>query len=282
VDDEIKALSGKSADIGSAIEEQKETLETVVDEIKKLSAGIIELDRSVAEATSQRKSEHSEFTETLAANNAAIQLIEMAKNRMNKFYNPKLYKAPPKRELTEEERITLNMGGTLAPTNPPGGIAGTGISAVQQTKAPGAGEESTGVIAMMDMLKQDVAKEVQEMEFAEKDAQSEYEAMVTEAAEKRTKDSAAVAEKQAVQAGLEEETHKLNTEKKSRSEELMSTKQFLAELHSDCDWLLQNYGTRKEARANEIDALTKAKAVLSGADFSLVQTGVRHHLRQQK
>merc|ERR1719502_2063942 len=67
----------------------------------------------------------------MAADSAAKELIGMAKNRMNKFYNPSLYKAPPKRELTEEERITLNMGGTLAPTEAPGGIAGTGIGFVQ-------------------------------------------------------------------------------------------------------------------------------------------------------
>merc|ERR1740117_2304245 len=30
-----------------------------------------------------------------------------------------MYKAPPKRELSEEERITLNMGGTLAPYRGP-------------------------------------------------------------------------------------------------------------------------------------------------------------------
>jgi septal ring factor EnvC (AmiA/AmiB activator) len=294
VDDEIKALTGTIGDLDSAIEEQKETLATVVDEIKKLSEGIVELDRSVAAATAQRKEEHAEFTETLAANNAAIQLIEMAKNRMNKFYNPKLYKAPPKREMSEEERITLNMGGTLAPTNPPGGIAGTGISAIQdddalsfaqvkshRSLAPGAGEESTGVIAMMDMLIQDVKKEVQEMEFGEKDAQSEYETMVSAAEEKRTTDKKAVEEKEGVKAGLEEELHKLATEKKSRSEELMDTKMYLSEVHEDCDWLLENYETRKEARANEVDAMKKAKAVLSGADYSLVQIGVRHHLRQR-
>merc|ERR1712224_711189 len=104
--------------------------------------------------------EHEENVETLANDNAAKELIGVAKNRLNKFYNPKLYKPPPKRELSEEERITLNMGGTLAPTNPPGGIAGTGITAVQvRTSGPGAGEESTGVIAMMDMLKSDVQKE---------------------------------------------------------------------------------------------------------------------------
>merc|ERR1719263_2245610 len=99
------------------------------------------------------------------------------------------------------------------------------------------------------------------MEFNEKDAQSEYEAMVTAAQEKRTTDSKAV------------------SEKKSRSEELMDTKQYLAEVHEDCDWLLQNYETRKEARANEVDAMKKAKAVLSGADYSLVETRAQHHLR---
>merc|ERR1719198_1062535 len=106
----MKALTGKIGDLNSAIEEQKETLATVVDEIKKLSEGIVELDRSVAAATLQLKEEHATFTETLAANNAAIQLIEMAKNRMNKFYNPKLYKAPPPKKMTEEERIAGNFG----------------------------------------------------------------------------------------------------------------------------------------------------------------------------
>merc|ERR1719388_526741 len=177
---------------------------------------------------------------------------------MQKFYNPKLYKPPPKRELSEEERITLNMGGTLAPTNPPGGIAGTGISFVQiraharddnadqappppPPAAPGPykkkGEESGGVLAMMDMLAADLDKETLEAEMEEKDA--------------------------------------LGTE-------LQATKQYLADLHKECDWLLGNFETRKEARASEIDAMGKAKAVLNGADYSLVQTGERRMLRGEK
>merc|ERR1719506_799114 len=58
-----------------------------------------------------------------------VMAMGLAKNRLRKFYSPKMYKAPPKRELSEEERITVNMGGTLAPTAAPGGIAGTGITA---------------------------------------------------------------------------------------------------------------------------------------------------------
>merc|ERR1719160_414021 len=127
-DDKKKELELSISDIEKAMDEAKESIETFEAEIKALEEGIIKLDREVAEATQQRKEEHADFEAQMANDGAVIQIIGVAKNRLNKFYNPKLYKPPPKRELSEEERITLNMGGTLAPTNPPGGIAGTGIS----------------------------------------------------------------------------------------------------------------------------------------------------------
>merc|ERR1719161_2095053 len=114
-DDEKKAYCLAELDKN----EGKESVETLTSEIAALSEGIKKLDKSVAEATEQRKQEHDDYVETMAANNAAKDLLGFAKNRLNKFYNPKLYKAPPKRELTEEERITINMGGTLAPTAAP-------------------------------------------------------------------------------------------------------------------------------------------------------------------
>merc|ERR1719387_2477364 len=131
---------------------------------------------------------------------AAKELIGFAKNRMNKFYNPKLYKAPPKRELSAEDRIAVNMGGTMAPTNPPGGIAGTGIGLAQEAAAPppppetfGAyakkGEESGGVIAMMDGLIAELSKEITEAETEEKNAQADYEKLMSDSAQKRADDS---------------------------------------------------------------------------------------------
>jgi len=51
----------------------------------------------------------------------------------------------------------------------------------------------------------------------------------------------------------------------------MATMKYIQSLHSECDWLMKYFDVRKEARAAEIDSLVKAKAVLSGADFSLLQ-----------
>merc|ERR1719206_1654094 len=106
---------------------EQEAIAELADEIKALEAGIASLDKSVAEATEQRKEENAEFTELMANDAAAKELLGFAKNRLNKFYNPKLYKPPPKRVLSEEDSIVVNMGGTLAPAAP-GGISGTGIT----------------------------------------------------------------------------------------------------------------------------------------------------------
>merc|ERR1719174_3577133 len=159
---------------------------------------------------------------------------------MNKFYNPKLYKPPPKRELTEEERITLNMGGTLAPTNPPGGIAGTGVG-FQQTGASSLaapppppetfgdykkkGEESNGVIGMMDMLKADLQKEITEMETTEQNSQEEYEQMVKDAADKRAADSLSIEEKETAKAQCEADLVRAEDGKAAATDELMATKE---------------------------------------------------------
>merc|ERR1719265_2918122 len=115
-----------------------------------LGEAIADLDKTVAEATANRKEENSDFKTLFASDTAAKELLAFAKNRLNKFYNPKLYKAPPKRELSEDDRITLNMGGTLAPTAAPGGIAGTGIEVLAQVSERK--QESAGVLAMIDLL----------------------------------------------------------------------------------------------------------------------------------
>merc|ERR1719444_394864 len=130
-EDKAKVLANEASDLETAIADAEESISNLKAEIEALDDGIRALDKEVAEATETRKEEHEEFSSTFAANAAAVDLLKFAKNRLNKFYNPSQYKAPPKRELSEEDQITLNMGGTLAPTEAPGGIAGTGIGFVQ-------------------------------------------------------------------------------------------------------------------------------------------------------
>merc|ERR1712216_509711 len=102
-----------------------------------------------------------------------------------------------------------------------------------------------------------------------------YEQFMADSAEKRALDAKSIEDK----ADLEAKLLKDEESKTSTMKEAMATHQYLADVHADCDWLLTNFETRKTARAGEVDALTKAKAVLSGADYSLLQEAeVHRHL----
>merc|ERR550514_1431128 len=125
---------------------------------------------------------------------------------------------------------------------------------------------------MMDMLVADLDKEIQTMQVEEKDAQAEYEEFMASSAEKRAADSKSIAEKEAAKAGLEADIVSMEAEKKATMQEAMAKADFFKDLHLECDWLISNFEVRKEARAGEVDSLKQAKAVLSGADYSLMQT----------
>merc|ERR1740138_781467 len=96
-DDKKKGLERAISDLETRISDAKDGIATSQSEIKALGESITALDKSVADATEQRKEEHAEFTELMASDSAAKELLGFAKNRLNKFYNPKMYKAPPKR-----------------------------------------------------------------------------------------------------------------------------------------------------------------------------------------
>merc|ERR1719356_1486604 len=211
------------------------------------------------------------------------------------FYNPALYKPPPPAEMSSrEQRIAVNMGSEAAPTVAPSGIAGTGITdapafvqtSSQDGTAPppppetwGAytkkGQEHSGVTEMMNLLIADLDKEMQEMTVDEKNAQSEYETFMSDSQVKRAGDSQSIADKEGTKAELEARLQKTGAEHKATSNEAYATATAIKNLHLECDWLLSNYGARKEARAGEVDSLKRAKAVLSGADYALLQQGGR-------
>eukprot|EP00928_Gymnodinium_smaydae_P069135 TRINITY_DN5252_c0_g2_i1.p1 TRINITY_DN5252_c0_g2~~TRINITY_DN5252_c0_g2_i1.p1 ORF type:complete len:747 (-),score=269.14 TRINITY_DN5252_c0_g2_i1:84-2189(-) len=288
-DDKRKALERTISDEEVGAANAEGAIATLKDEIAALEDSIKALDRAVMEQGEQRKAEHEEFVEATAQNSAAKELLAFAKNRLNKFYNPKVYLPPPKRELTEEERLATNFGATLPPTPAPGGIAGTGVEVLaqvsahrQRREAPapppetfGAyrtkSQETTGVISMIDLLIRDLDKEMTEAETQEKDSQQDYEALMADSAKQRAADVKSLTDKNAAKADAEThlETHRESGA--SATKELAAVGQYIANLHAECDWLLQHFDARKEARASEITSLGEAKAVLSGAGFSFLQ-----------
>merc|ERR1719512_172015 len=290
-DDKKKALENAISDSEAAISDMNGAIAELTEQITQLEAGVKSLDKAVSDATALRQGENADFKQLVSDDSTAKNLLLFAKNRLNQFYNPKLYKTPPKRELSTEERITVSLGGVVS-TPAPGGIPDTGIGAVfkQLSASKGApapppetfgpyskkGGTATGVIAMIDLLVADLDKEMQEAQVSEKNAQQEYEAMMKDSAAKRAADSKSITDKSAEKASTEESLQAEQESKADSSHQHSATVKHIASLHSECDFLVKYFDVRKQARTDEVESLSNAKAVLRGSDYSLLQD-VRLH-----
>merc|ERR1719456_1796593 len=253
--EEAKQTEVDIGELRAAIEEQRDAIASVASEIEALKAGLVELDKSVADATEQRKKEHATYLDESASNQAVVELLGMAKNRLNKFYNPTLYKEPPKKE--EDDFFAQ-------------------IAARQPGPAPETfgeykkSESSDGVIAMIEDMVRDVEKDMAEAKRDEEEGQKDYEEEMSDAATKRSDDSKLIVTKEGEKA---EQNTKLKEDKelkrtKANQLDVMEAKQ--ENLHKTCDFLLAEYAKLKEERTKEEEGLKASKQVLSGAKVFLL------------
>merc|ERR1719284_2008964 len=100
----------------------------------------------------------------------------------------------------------------------------------------------------MDMMVADVDKEMTVAEAEEKDAQEDYEKMMEDSAAKRAEDTKTMTDKESAKAKTEAALEQHKTDKFSTAKELMELGKFVSALHSECDWPIENFEARKEAR----------------------------------
>merc|ERR1719327_1883992 len=202
----------------AAIEEMTASSESLAEEIAALQKDVKALDKAVAEATEQRKEEHGEFLTFQTENNAAVQLIEKAKNRLFKFYHPNLHKEAPAKELTDEEKLLAASGASdMIATDAPVMIAGTTQTVFVQLKddaAPppppdtwGAYQKkdgkSNGVIALMDMLMKELQGDVTEATHDEETSQKDYERLMSDSQASRAQNVESITDKEGAKADLD-------------------------------------------------------------------------------
>jgi len=266
--DEDKAAKEKKAAVEAGIAEATDAVAALADEIAALEASIVELDKSVATATEQRKEEHAAFLESTQLNEAASQLVEKASQRLQKFYNPTLYKAPPKTERSMEQKII--DAGTFVQIKSHDVIEDGSSDAPPLTmlQAPyEKSEKSAGVIGLMDMMIKEIETDMKDAAYEEKTSQEDYGKLMKESEETRSANSKAIVTKTASKAEVEAKLDAAKDALTAVNTDLDLIATTLGDLHMQCDFLLQNYDLRKEARANEVESLKTAKAILSGADF---------------
>merc|ERR1719428_2192529 len=241
--DEQTAAKEKKAGIEAQIAEATDAVSALADEIATLEQDIKDLDKAVAQATEQRKEEHADFNEMQQLNEAAMQLIEKAKNRLQKFYNPTLYKAPPKTEMSMEEKI-IEAGTVVQIKAHDEEDSDSDVAPPVAPEAPGGAyqksEKSAGVIGLMDMMVREIETDMKDAAYEEKTSQSDYAKLTEESEASRAANSKGIVTKTASKAELEAKLDASKDALTATNTDLDLIAATLGDLHMQCDFLLQN------------------------------------------
>ena len=202
---EKKETEENLASLAASLDEMSATVETLTSEVSTLQAEIVSLDKAVAEATEQRKQENEDFVTKQAENQACTQLIEKAKNALNKFYRPNMYKAPPKQEQPVFVQVRRAMvRGDAVPPPPP-----ETFGAYQKKDG-----KSNGVMGLMDEMVNDLKSDLTDAEHAEETSQKDYENLMSASQQTRTANAKSITEKEGAKAGWQE---KIETAKEDQA-----------------------------------------------------------------
>jgi hypothetical protein len=249
------ALGGENDSLAHSkenAEAKKERLkaksEALAGEIKMNEEAKDAQEKELEDALNTRNEEHEEYIQALKDDKAAIALLTKAISQMSAFYS--------NNGIAFVQEPTYSTDPDAAPET------------FGDKPYGGRKSESTGVFAILEMIKEDIEKEVGEAKKSEADATKEYEGM--RAAGRDTVTT------------LTDLINSLSKEKASVDQKTANTEGDIADLQGqidgndgeqqamkdNCNWILTSFESRKTKRINEINGLQTAKSFLLGTDNS--------------
>jgi len=219
-------------------------VDTLAKEITALKAQVVEMNVQIKRASEDREKENQEFQQVIADQRATQNILAKVYARLEKVYAA---------SLVQQKQTP----GAAAPPPP------AGFKAYKQDEGAG------GVLSLIQQIIAESSTLEKEALNAEQNAQSDYQRFVNDSSKSIGAANRSIAAKADEKAELEGSIVQDTADRKANMANLESLGTFNGQLHLSCDFVLNNFEARQEARGQEIDALGQAKAILSGADFGL-------------
>jgi hypothetical protein len=240
-------------DMTDVITKLTEVIEQCKKDIEEMTKELAATKLALEKATRMREDEHKAWEVTDMDDKAAADTVARAQKVLEQFYvsNDLVLAQKSKQPVT-------GMAAGEAPPPPPatweGGYGGkTG--------------ESEGIVAIMEMVHEDILKDRADAKADEDAAQTEYDAFKKDSEEKmqQLKDDISKTEERMGRA--EEEKENVTSERHTKKGELNAILDKIRSINPNCEYFAVNYVMRRSNRQIEIDGLLKAKAILMGGDF---------------
>eukprot|EP00403_Amphidinium_massartii_P040049 CAMPEP_0178440708 /NCGR_PEP_ID=MMETSP0689_2-20121128/36947_1 /TAXON_ID=160604 /ORGANISM="Amphidinium massartii, Strain CS-259" /LENGTH=711 /DNA_ID=CAMNT_0020063549 /DNA_START=247 /DNA_END=2382 /DNA_ORIENTATION=- len=211
----------------------EETTAQLADDIAAAHKAIAAIKLQLKEAGESRKGENARFQEEVTDQRAVQHILAKAIARLRQVYK---------------------VGASLVqePTPP------TKFQPYAQSEAAGP------VLSLLEQIVQDAAKVEKDEVEAEQAAQKAYEDVAVDVTASVKQLEAAIETKTKAKASATAETEETRAVESSLQSRLADLGEVAADLHTQCDFFLKNFEVRQTARQEEIEAIQKAKAFLSG------------------
>merc|ERR1719359_169698 len=112
---------------------------------------------------------------------------------------------------------------------------------------------------MMDTIIKDLENDMKDAEYEEKTAQKDYAELMADSQATRAGDTKALTGKETAKAETEAALMASKETRALTATDLKLVTTVIADLHAACDFIMQNFDLRKEARTAEIEGLKNAK-----------------------
>jgi len=242
-EDKIKEGMNTKEDLDQRHAELVNILATAADDIARLNTEVADMEVSLKEAGEQRKAENGVYQQSVSDQRATIRILNMAMARLKKFYTAGTNLVeihlhappPPKSSATDAFEINANSG---------------------------------GVMQLLSKIIGDAESVEIELKLTEQNQQKNYAELVSATTASIEADRQAIAEKQEQLSTAEGDKSETEEAQLANDASLAKLNELLVATHTDCDWIMKYFDLRQNARAEEINAIEEAKAILSGANFS--------------
>jgi DNA repair exonuclease SbcCD ATPase subunit len=246
------------------IDTSTETIDRLTAQIAAANKSVDEINEQVADmnsekddATTEREKQKAEYELARPDDVQAIELIDTAVTALNGFY--------------ERNDLSLSLAEVRRSRQPftEGGEAPPPPPEVVTEAYGGAKGETTGVLKLLQMIKESVEADIAKADKEEEESIASYNQFITDT-------DASIGTLEATKADLESSiaTDEANmaTEKTKRDtnqDSLDTTLAYLKEIAPGCDFIAVNFETRLANRQFEIDGLNRAIATLEGARMQM-------------
>eukprot|EP00929_Paragymnodinium_shiwhaense_P107684 TRINITY_DN73_c0_g2_i1.p1 TRINITY_DN73_c0_g2~~TRINITY_DN73_c0_g2_i1.p1 ORF type:complete len:722 (-),score=366.92 TRINITY_DN73_c0_g2_i1:205-2370(-) len=273
--EQTRADDVKDAQVASRtvdeLTDTKDRLETEIEEIegeiKDKNKEIDTIKEELEKAKANREAEAAAYAVAKADDEAAVSLIEQSHSVLQSFYADNGLML-----------ISKKQGGKQAPTVAAGEAPPPPPSTWDTAEYGGKTGESQGILSILDMIKEDIKKDISKATTAEDEAIAAYDTLKTDLEQQVTDLETAISDLEGTKSEKEGEVQTTIEERETKKGELKATMKKIKDYEAGCDFITVNFELRTSNRQIEVDGLEKAKAILSGAEFSAVQAGAKKQL----